>query len=62
MVNMAMIDTKTNIPKFSFKANSFYQRAVELSQSPAMAKMDSNNPLFLYISNPNDYRYYNIER
>ena len=62
MVNMAMIDNKKNRKKFSFKANSFYQKAVEYSQKPKEAKMDSNNPIYAYIPNPNEYRYYHLQR
>ena len=61
MVNLAMIDTNQNINKFSFKTKAFYEKAVELSQNPSYAKMDQNNPIFLNIYNPKDYKYYNLE-
>jgi len=62
MVNMAMIDNKKNIKKFSFKSNAFYKKAVEYSQKPKEAKMDSNNPIYAFIANPNEYRYYHSLR
>jgi hypothetical protein len=61
MVNLAMVDVNQNCNKFSFKAKSFYEKAVQLSQNPSQAKMDANNPIFLHICNPKDYRYYNLE-
>lgn len=60
MVNVAMIDTKENCSKFSFKSKAFFEKAVELSQNPQHAKMDSNNPIFLYIYNPKDHRHYHL--
>lgn len=62
MVNMAMMDNKKNQLKFSFKANSFYNKAVEYSKYPKEAKMDSNNPIYAFIANPNEYRYYHFQR
>ena len=57
-----MIDNKKNIKKFSFKSNAFYKKAVEYSQKPKEAKMDSINPIFAFIANPNEYRYYHSLR
>ncbi len=59
MVNLAMIDIKENTPKFCFKAKSFYQKAVELSQNPKIAPMDKSNPIYLHFFNPKDFCYYN---
>lgn len=59
MVNLSMLDMKENTSKFSFKAKSFYQKAVELSQNPKIAQMDKSNPIYLHFFNPKDFCYYN---
>lgn len=59
MVNSSMLDHQTSVNKFSFKSKAFYEKALELSKTPLTAKMDSFNPIYLYICNPKDYRYYN---
>ena len=61
MVNLAIMDPIHNSNKFSFRARAFYEKAVEYSQTPSIAKMDSFNPIFMYIANPKDYRYYYFE-
>ena len=61
MVNLAIMDPIQNSNKFSFRAKAFYEKAVEYSQTPSIAKMDSFNPIFMFIANPKDYRYYNFE-
>ena len=57
MVNLAMIE-KDNSNKINFKSKAFFERALDLSKNPSNAKMDSYNPIFYFIANPSDYRYY----
>jgi hypothetical protein len=61
IVNSSMIEQQSATKVFSFKARDFYEKALELSQDPKNAKMDVNNPIYLHIRNPKDYRYYKIE-
>jgi hypothetical protein len=61
MVNNAMIDNINGGNKISFKSKAFYDKCTELSLTPAIAKMDNRNPIFYYIANPIDYRFYQID-
>ncbi len=58
MVNLALIDSEDK-NKFSFKSKAFYEKAVDLSQQPKLALMDRYNPIFNFIANPKEYKYYN---
>ena len=60
-VNAAMIDERTSKNKISFKSKAFYEKAIQFSKDPVGAKMDKFNPIFYYIANPNEYRYYNLD-
>lgn len=60
-VNSAMIDERTSKNKISFKSKAFYEKAFHYSKDPANAKMDNFNPIFYYIANPNEYRFYNLD-
>jgi len=60
-VNSAMIDERTSKNKVSFKSKAFYEKAFQFSKDPANAKMDNFNPIFYYIANPNEYRFYNLD-
>jgi len=60
-VNSAMIDERTSKNKISFKSKAFYEKAFQFSKDPANAKMDNFNPIFYYIANPNEYRFYNLD-
>lgn len=60
-VNSAMIDERTSKNKVSFKSKAFFEKAFQFSKDPANAKMDNFNPIFYYIANPNEYRYYNLD-
>jgi hypothetical protein len=62
MVNLSMNDNSSNLSKFSFRSKAFYQRAVELSQNPSAAKInDRHNPIFFFIADQNEYRYYKLD-
>jgi hypothetical protein len=41
---------------FSFKARSFYNKAVDYSKKSE--KMDKYNPIYFHVYNPNENRYY----
>ncbi len=60
-VNSAMIDERTSKSIVSFKSKAFFEKAFQFSKDPASAKMDNNNPIFYYIANPNEYRFYNFD-
>ena len=60
-VNSAMIDEKTSKNIISFKSKAFYEKALQFSKDPANAKMDKFNPIFYYIANPNEYRYFKLD-
>jgi hypothetical protein len=60
MVNLAMIE-KNGESKMSFKAKAFFEQCLFLSKDPKTAKMDSYNPIFLYMANPNEYRQYRVD-
>ncbi len=60
-VNSEMIDERTSRNKISFKSKAFFEKAYQFSKDPANAKMDNFNPIFYYIANPNEYRYYNLD-
>ncbi len=60
-VNSAMIDQRTSKNKISFKSKAFYEKASQFSKDPSNAKMDNFNPIFYYIANPNEYRFYNLD-
>jgi hypothetical protein len=60
-VNAAMIDEVTSKNKISFKSKAFYEKALQFSKDPVNAKMDKFNPIFYYIANPNEYRFYNLD-
>lgn len=60
-VNSAMIDERTSKNKVSFKSKAFFEKASQFSKDPANAKMDNFNPIFYYIANPNEYRFYNLD-
>lgn len=59
MVNQAMMIKDRHV--ISFKSKNYYEKAYELSLLPKMAKYDSNNPIFLHMANPHDYRFYQVE-
>jgi hypothetical protein len=61
MVNLSMIDINKNTNSFCFESKAFYERAMQLSLNPSIAKMDDSNPIFNYIANPKDCRYYYYE-
>ena len=56
-----MIDERTSRNKISFKSKAFYEKALQFSKDPIAAKMDKFNPIFYYIANPNEYRYYKLD-
>lgn len=60
MVNLATIGRDSS-NKITFKAKAFYEKAKELSKDPANAKMDNYNPIFYYIANPSEYRFYKYD-
>lgn len=61
MVNLSMIDIIKNTNSFSFESKAFYERAIQLSLNPGIAAMNDSNPIFNYIANPKDCRYYYYE-
>ena len=60
-VNSAMIDERTSKNNISFKSKAFFDKAFHFSKDPSIAKMDNLNPIFYYIANPNEYRFYNLD-
>lgn len=59
MVNQAMMMQGRQI--INFKSKNYYEKSHELSLLPKLAKYDSNNPIFLHMANPHDYRFYQVE-
>ncbi len=61
VVNTGMIENNVDSKRNSFKAKSIYEKSVNLSKNPKTAKMDNTNPIYFYVSNSSEYRYYKIE-
>jgi hypothetical protein len=61
MVNISMAQSAHNATSFSFEAKAFYEKSLELSLNPNLGKMDDSNPIYGYIANPKDCRYYYYE-
>ena len=61
MVNQAIYGREQKM-KYSFRAKSFFDKAYELALLPNIAKLDSNNPIFLHMANPHEYRFYQIDK
>jgi hypothetical protein len=55
-VNQALYEN--NHECFGFKAKCLYEKAVELSLLPKIAKIDEHNPIFFLSANPRDYKHY----
>ena len=56
-----MIENNVDSKRNSFKAKSIYEKSVELSKNPKIAKMDNSNPIFFFVTNSSEYRYYKVE-
>ena len=61
VVNSGMIENNVDSKRNSFKAKSIYEKSVELSKNPKIAKMDNSNPIFFFVTNSSEYRYYKVE-
>lgn len=59
-VNRALV-TKDEKLCFSFKAKNYYEKAYNLSLQPKDIKYDSNNPIFLHLANPHEYRFFSVD-
>jgi len=55
-VNQALYEN--NQECFGFKAKCLYEKALELSLLPKIAKIDEHNPIFFLSANPRDYKHY----
>lgn len=59
-INRALV-TKDESKCFSFKAKNYYEKAYNLSLQPKDIKYDNNNPIFLHLANPHEYRFFNVD-
>lgn len=58
VVNSA-IDEDNMRPVVSFRSRAFYDKSSELSLKPGHnTRLDRMNPIFFFVPNTNEYRYY----